>query len=559
MGQKILIYCALLLVLLSGTAGAWGDFFADAEKIEERERELVPGVVQISLQVYSEQGNQSIQIIRAQQGQQEIHLRSAFGQEKLTAGLATVRSQAQKVDKPGERVVAAVNADFFQTDRSATTYGVPLGLHVEQGELVASLMDYPAIVFQEGRAYLENPRMVTRATCGETGTRFDIDSINRRVSWGQLAVFTPTFGERTPALEGAREMVLTGLERPFQFNTYHLLEATGEIQAGGGTPLEEGTVVLSATGAGIDFIESLQPGGEVRLVAAFLPPYQTITDALAGSHYLLQGGEKMELDSRPLVTGRHPRTAVGTGSGEILLITVDGRRSEAAGMSLHELADFFQFLGAEEAINLDGGGSTTMLAANPLTGSLELANRPSDGVERAVSNSLLITYRSEEDPFPGPEQESTLSRDQFSTQVVNARASLAVVDAPGDVAGEALRLDYELEAPPGETGAAYLNLTPPLILDDSTSGLGVWVYGDGSGHWLRAQALDSMERTYFLDAAEGGRVNWRGWNYVQFPIPEELEGSARIIRLYLAEFREEQMGPGTIYFGPLQPINNQGD
>jgi len=86
MGQKILIYCALLLVLLSGTAGAWGDFFADAEKIEERERELVPGVVHISLQVYSEQGNQSIQIIRAQQGQQEIHLRSAFGQEKLTAG-----------------------------------------------------------------------------------------------------------------------------------------------------------------------------------------------------------------------------------------------------------------------------------------------------------------------------------------------------------------------------------------------------------------------------------------------------------------------------------------
>lgn len=82
---------------------------------------------------------------------------------------------------------------------------------------------------------------------------------------------------------------------------------------------------------------------------------------------------------------RHPRTAFATTSrGTMLLVTVDGRQTGSAGMTLEELAQELVRLGAVEAINLDGGGSTTMVAGGVVR------NRPSDGQERAVSDALLL-------------------------------------------------------------------------------------------------------------------------------------------------------------------------
>lgn len=75
-----------------------------------------------------------------------------------------------------------------------------------------------------------------------------------------------------------------------------------------------------------------------------------------------------------------------------MLVTVDGRQPEwSVGMSLAELADLMLDLGAHEAINLDGGGSTAMVVREGLQGRLALANHPSDaGGERAVANALAL-------------------------------------------------------------------------------------------------------------------------------------------------------------------------
>ena len=92
-------------------------------------------------------------------------------------------------------------------------------------------------------------------------------------------------------------------------------------------------------------------------------------------------------------TARHPRTAVGIARGgrRVLLVTVDGRQEGySAGMSLRELADLMLALGAPLALNLDGGGSTTLVIADSTRGT-RIANRPSDATgERAVGNALAI-------------------------------------------------------------------------------------------------------------------------------------------------------------------------
>jgi hypothetical protein len=87
------------------------------------------------------------------------------------------------------------------------------------------------------------------------------------------------------------------------------------------------------------------------------------------------------------VAGRQPRTLAGVRSdGTLLLVTVDGRfPGWSVGMTLPESARLMRSLGARDALNLDGGGSSTMVVRG------EVVNRPSDRVgERPVSDGLFV-------------------------------------------------------------------------------------------------------------------------------------------------------------------------
>lgn len=95
---------------------------------------------------------------------------------------------------------------------------------------------------------------------------------------------------------------------------------------------------------------------------------------------------------------RHPRTAVAlTKKNRILLITVDGRNANAAGMSLFELTNFLHWMKTRDGMNLDGGGSTTLwVNGQPGTG---IVNYPTDNKkwdhegERKVANAVLVKRR----------------------------------------------------------------------------------------------------------------------------------------------------------------------
>lgn len=116
------------------------------------------------------------------------------------------------------------------------------------------------------------------------------------------------------------------------------------------------------------------------------------TEAVGGFPDLIDDGARvgdLEVGTRPtFAAARHPRTAVGfdTASEVLWLVVVDGRQlPHSAGMSLPELADLLTNLGADEAMNLDGGGSSAMvIEGRPV-------NRPSDPTgERAVANALAL-------------------------------------------------------------------------------------------------------------------------------------------------------------------------
>ena len=110
---------------------------------------------------------------------------------------------------------------------------------------------------------------------------------------------------------------------------------------------------------------------------------------------LLLNGEPVKLAKRAFNDNRHPRTcACVTNEGKVLLLTADGRTDQAFGLSLPELTDLMKSLGCRDAVNLDGGGSTTMwISGQPFNG---IVNMPCDNKlfdhlgERKVANAVLI-------------------------------------------------------------------------------------------------------------------------------------------------------------------------
>jgi exopolysaccharide biosynthesis protein len=119
------------------------------------------------------------------------------------------------------------------------------------------------------------------------------------------------------------------------------------------------------------------------------------TEVLVTGPLLLKGNLKTQLPSTPLVINKHPRSVIGKkGNHRIVLVTLDGRTKEASGMTLADLADLMILLGCKDAVNLDGGGSTTMwIAGKPFNG---VVNMPCDNKifdhagERAVSDIIIV-------------------------------------------------------------------------------------------------------------------------------------------------------------------------
>ncbi|MCI2228042.1 phosphodiester glycosidase family protein [Polaribacter sp. MSW13] len=104
---------------------------------------------------------------------------------------------------------------------------------------------------------------------------------------------------------------------------------------------------------------------------------------------LLLNSKETKLPLMEFVKKRHPRTCLCETKESIIFITIDGRNEHAEGMNLYETQKFLQNLGCVDAINLDGGGSTTMWTQNK-----GIINNPSDiNGERPVSNVLLITKK----------------------------------------------------------------------------------------------------------------------------------------------------------------------
>jgi hypothetical protein len=312
-------------------------------------------------------------------------------------GLETTSSIAKR-----KGAIAAINAGFFRLDRTEFA-GDMAGILVVDGNVWSeSHNDRIAIRIMNGdtRTEVWFDHLLTETRLWHDSNFLQLSGINRQRNANEMVAYTPTFGESTLTDSLGSEIV-------FRNCTGVLRCGIVVNEKGGNSPIPKDGFVLSigsnlskdATRL-IELLKSNRDPFETRIrLASELtgrPRFRIgkTEDITNGVPQLIKNGKiditwEQEKASKSFVETRHPRTAVAKlKGGKFLMLTADGRSKQSAGLDLYDLAEYMLELGAVDAMNLDGGGSTTMF----LDG--KVVNNPSDrDGERKVGDAILVTLR----------------------------------------------------------------------------------------------------------------------------------------------------------------------
>jgi hypothetical protein len=162
---------------------------------------------------------------------------------------------------------------------------------------------------------------------------------------------------------------------------------TGVSDAVGAGAIPEGTTVLVGREKGADALRRLRPGDRVKVSYRFTGPVR-FRFAVGGFPILRDGAPLNGLSPN----GPAPRTSAGVSRDgrHLYLVVADGRSLQSGGLTVAELASLMDKAGADDAVNLDGGGSSTFVTRVPGATTVTVRNTPSDGTERAVANGLAV-------------------------------------------------------------------------------------------------------------------------------------------------------------------------
>lgn len=294
--------------------------------------------------------------------------------KNLLYGMERTSSMAARSDAPGHRVIGAVNADFYDMGT-----GVPIGTQVIKGEIMKTSSGWQAIGFNAENVPFINNVLFSGSMIMAAGNQ-SIHGINKSREENQLILYNQYFGSTTNTNSWGSEIVVRPITHWYANDTIICVIDTLFINQGSST-IPKGQAVLSGHGNSATFLNTLNAEDTVKLYLGLTAPLQNITDVVGGNLKILSDG----VYTGGTNTDLHPRTIAGfsADSSILYLATVDGRQSGSIGMNYRQLADLMLFLGAHHVINLDGGGSTTMVIRNKLVNSL-FAD------ERNVANALMV-------------------------------------------------------------------------------------------------------------------------------------------------------------------------
>ncbi len=302
------------------------------------------------------------------------------------AGRPKIASTAPLLDTVlADQAIAGVNGDFFDIGDTGAPLGVGRDRQRKLLHGVASGWNCAFFIKRDGQPDIDFLYATGRI---KQYPEIEIPTVNApSVRQGGIGLYTDKWGElkRYQVTDGQKKdvrmlVVKNGVVTERYTKFPKSLPVRGKI--------------LIGRGEGAKQLRRLKKGTRLTIKARVDPRPQM---AITGNVFLIRDGERKARDDREM----HPRTAVGIDydTGVIFLLVIDGRQSHSRGYTMVETATLMEYLGADEALNLDGGGSSTMVAQQP-DGMVKVLNSPSDGRQRWVPNGLEVLYDPTATPPP---------------------------------------------------------------------------------------------------------------------------------------------------------------
>ena len=343
--------------------------------------EVSPGIEHSQVTTGSDEEPLCINVLRVDLRRTRLKVVRALDQG---LGVETVSSLAAR-----HQAEAAINGGFFRL--TGRYRGESTGLLLINGKLISESYNDRANVGFINEGPVTNVIFGHLKSQGEISVgraRHSINGVNRPLAANEMIVFTPEFHRTTLTNPDGVEVIVR------RNTVIAIKDLTGSSQ------IPSDGFVISAAGTARDWIkQNVRRGARLRFTWRIVSLEPNRTDEWHRTYSILGAGPQLiksgtisityqqEQMAQTFATDRHPRTAIGkTADGKLLMVTVDGRQPKiSVGMSLYSLADLLLELNAVDAINLDGGGSTTMVVKQ------KVVNKPSEQTgERPVSDAILV-------------------------------------------------------------------------------------------------------------------------------------------------------------------------
>lgn len=382
--QAIFLATFLTITTISGTAAAQAKTLYESRS----QQTITDGATLEHLSRFTAEGWLNIKVLRIDTSNPNIKI-DTLANSQTTEPLSTVLTLADEND-----AVAAVNASFFNPMGGGKGY--PDGPIVRSGDLLATSGWYNQNQDEMASFSLDNSGQIlfnywknALTLTGLNNAVFAVSQYNQpsRQQYNDITVLDRKWGPNTlGATEEYPDLVeiLVSQERVIEIR--QALPAAA-IPA-------EGYVIISRGTQAVKLLENFKMGDPAKFIVTSNPNWSDLQMSATGSSILVKDGQIPETFSLSTdsLDKKNPRTLAGSSEDgkQLILVTVDGRQDNSIGLTQTESAQLMQELGAYNALNFDGGGSTTMAARKPGTTTLDIVNIPSEGSLRSVANGIGI-------------------------------------------------------------------------------------------------------------------------------------------------------------------------
>ncbi len=391
--KKSLLLVLLTILSMSVSHAAYTTIIDNLEYTVDtlQHTKVGPGAYYTSIKFSGEKYTFRTFYLAVETKQPNVEIRTELGRDTVI-GCEWISSHANRKTNEKETYFAAVNGDFWATSGEI---GTPSNTTIQNGVMSADVYDPWPLFYMDTDA---NP-YISFVKSNETIKINDqapiaLSHVNGHINTNQLVLFNSTVGNFTHTPAGTLEIALELLpNEKWLVNAPIKAKVVGKASTTGNRMIVEGQAVLAANGTSEAVVKGLKEGDIVEIMFnQSLNDHNNITpricQGLGGNVIFVRNGAPVQLGDK----ARHPRTMVGytKDHGKVILAVVDGRSPISSGAMYSELADMMIWAGADYAINIDGGGSSSLFLRD-----FGAMNVPSDGKERAVGNGIYCVAKTE--------------------------------------------------------------------------------------------------------------------------------------------------------------------